>query len=210
MNKIAIKLDSVLFQHLIESMNYETMKPVQGDIWEVLGQPAVPFFCLDVNGRFFRFEEKFPDTASAEAVIRSFRGSGYLNRILMDDILILLCISSFICHIPAKGLKKWVYKFSSELSFVISRTMVGFDVTFKAFDEVGYLFQGFFFVRGKSIIVFWKEGVKEKSLSLVVGGFLLLEVGEEELDFCLAKGFLNFDCLLGKKSSHLICMEKPF
>jgi hypothetical protein len=33
------------------------------------------------------------------------------------------------------------------------------------------------------------------------------ETGEEELDFGLAKGLLNFDCLMGKKSSHLICMK---
>jgi hypothetical protein len=28
-------------------------------------------------------------------------------------------------------------------------------------------------------------------------GIFLSETGEEELDFGLAKGFLNFDCLLG-------------
>jgi hypothetical protein len=36
-----------------------------------------------------------------------------------------------------------------------------------------------------------------------------LEVDEEELDFGLAKGFLNFDYLLGKEFSHLICLKKP-
>jgi hypothetical protein len=46
-------------------------------------------------------------------------------------------------------------------------------------------------VRIEVIIVFWKKGVKE------------------ELDFALAKGFLNFDCLLGKESSHLICLKEP-
>ena len=37
-----------------------------------------------------------------------------------------------------------------------------------------------------------------------------LNTGEEGLDFCLAEGFLNFDCLAGKESSHLICLKKPF
>jgi hypothetical protein len=36
------------------------------------------------------------------------------------------------------------------------------------------------------------------------------ETGEEELDFGLAKGFLNFDGLLRKELSHFICLKKPF
>ena len=36
------------------------------------------------------------------------------------------------------------------------------------------------------------------------------ETGEEELDFGLAEGFLDFDGLLGKEFSHLVCLKKPF
>jgi len=31
-----------LIQHLIKLMDYETLKPVQGDILRVLGQPQCP------------------------------------------------------------------------------------------------------------------------------------------------------------------------
>jgi hypothetical protein len=34
--------------------------------------------------------------------------------------------------------------------------------------------------------------------------------GEEELDFALAEGFLNFDGLFGQESSHFICLKQPF
>ena len=58
------------------------------------------------------------------------------------------------------------------------------------------------------IIVFWEEGVKEKShpCSKDRGG-VLLEMDGEVLYFGLAEGFLNFDCFFGKEFSHLICMK---
>src|SRR4030042_3018077 len=58
---------------------------------------------FDIDGWFLGFEEEFSHTTDAKAVIRRFRSSGNLNGILMNDILILLCISSFIHYIPAQG-----------------------------------------------------------------------------------------------------------
>ena len=61
-------------------------------------------------------------------------------------------------------------------------------------------------VRIEVIIVSWKEGVKEKSHPCNSSpGVVLSGVDEEELNFALAEGFLNFDGFLGKKFSHLIC-----
>lgn len=92
--------------------------------------------------------------------------------------------------------------------------MVGFDVALEAFHKAGYLLKDFFHenlpltrslspqgkrmlrVEIEPIIVFWTNGVKEEIV--------------EELDFGLAEGFLNFNCLLGKEFPHLICLKKPF
>jgi hypothetical protein len=91
---------------------------------------------FDINGRFFRFEEKFPDTPYAETVIRCFSGSGNLDCILMDDVFVLFSIASLIGHIPAKGFKEGVDEFSSKLGLVVGRTSVGLDITLEAFNKV--------------------------------------------------------------------------
>jgi len=62
----------------------------------------------------------------------------------MDDILILFCVAFLIGYIPAQGFKKGINEFSSELSFVVGRAMIGVDITFEAFNKIGYLFKSFF------------------------------------------------------------------
>ena len=58
----------------------------------------------------------------------------------MDNILILFCVAFLVGYIPAQGFKEGINEFSSQLSLVIGRAMVGVDISFEAFDEVGYLF----------------------------------------------------------------------
>ena len=64
-------------------------------------------------------------------------GTGNLDGILMDNILILFCITSFIGDVPAKGFKEGIDKFPSELGFIVSRTPVGFDISFETLNKIG-------------------------------------------------------------------------
>ena len=65
---------------------------------------------------------------------RSMQLNDVVNIFLVNDVL------NVVSYIPAKGFKEGVNKFSSELSFVISRTPVGFDIAFEALNKSGNLF----------------------------------------------------------------------
>jgi hypothetical protein len=53
-------------------------------------------------------------------------------------------VALFVGYIPAQGFKEGINEFSSELSLVVGGAMVGVDITFEAFNKIGYLFKGFF------------------------------------------------------------------
>lgn len=108
---------------------------------QLVGRAGLVFY---INGWFFCFQKKFSDTTDAEAVIRRFRGSGNLDRILMDDVFILFRISCLIGHVPAQGFKERVDEFYSKLGFIVGRVSIGFDILLETLNKEGYLFQGFF------------------------------------------------------------------
>jgi len=97
--------------------------------------------CLafDVNRRLFGFEEELSNAPDAEAVVRRFTGSGNLNGILMNHVLILFRISGLIGYIPTQRFKKWIDKLYSQLGFIVGRATVGVDVTLEALNEIGFV-----------------------------------------------------------------------
>ncbi len=66
------------------------------------------------------------------------------NSILMDNILVLFCITGFIGNVPAQSFKEGIDEFPSELGLVVGRAVVGFDITFEALYKIGNFSGGFF------------------------------------------------------------------
>jgi len=89
-----------------------------------------------IDGWFFCFEKKLPSVTYSKAVIGGLSRATDFYGIFVYDILVSRGVTSSIGYVPAKSFKKWVYKFTAKLSFVVSLVFVGFDVAVECFDKL--------------------------------------------------------------------------
>ncbi len=91
---------------------------------------------FDVYRWLFCFKEKFPSPASSKGVVGGFGAASNFDGILMNDIFICLGISLFVVDVPTKRLAKRVNKFTSNLSFVVRRSLIRILVKLELVNKI--------------------------------------------------------------------------
>ena len=90
---------------------------------------------LDVDRRFFRFEEEFALAADAEAVIGCFGGETNLDRIFVDHIAVGFGITGAVVHVPAERFEKRINEVAPDLCLVVLPVAVCVEIALEVFDQ---------------------------------------------------------------------------
>ena len=102
---------------------------------------------FNIYTRLFGLYKKYSCPTNSKAVIRSFRFSTNNNSILKFNILELWCNTCFICYIPTKSLKEFVYEINFGIFLIKCYSFIDMFVCLKLFNKTCNLKKTIFFIK---------------------------------------------------------------
>ena len=91
---------------------------------------------FDIDRWFLRFEKELARAADAKAVVRRFGRAADFDGVFVDNILVSLCVTADVFHVPAERFEHRINKFFAELCFVVLTGFIGVALLFETLNKV--------------------------------------------------------------------------